>query len=265
MNSHCLIILSMMFPLHSISAQATPCNEGCSLIQTRRRIIAWHVDSNMKHMVPQMHVTSIESSNSEATIDLRSWRGHKNWHHRRRLRNAYMVLIVIGWGTFLPIGVIIARYFKKIPMLSKEWYSFHIIFQSIGYILGTIGWVTGICLGNTSQQFANRTQRILSILVFTFLTVQMLAIFWQPKKEDEFRKWWQIYHRFLGCAVISLIIANIFVGINNQSQAEKLKLVYAVILGGLALIALALEIFRCFTYKILHRSMELNSNMYTCP
>nr|XP_023891998.1 cytochrome b561 and DOMON domain-containing protein At3g25290-like [Quercus suber] len=143
-----------------------------------------------------------------------------------------MILIVIGWGTFLPIGVIIARYFKKIPMLSKEWYSFHIIFQSIGYILGTIGW--------------------------------MLAIFWQPKKEDEFRKWWQIYHRFLGCAVISLIIANIFVGINNQSQAEKLKLVYAVILGGLALIALALEIFRCFTYKILHRSMELNSNMYTC-
>lgn len=93
----------------------------------------------------------------------------------------------------------------------------------------------------------------------------MLAIFWQPKKEDEFRKWWQIYHRFLGCAVISLIIANIFVGINNQSQAEKLKLVYAVILGGLALIALALEIFRCFTYKILHRSMELNSNMDSCP
>lgn len=92
----------------------------------------------------------------------------------------------------------------------------------------------------------------------------MLAIFWQPKKEDEFRKWWQIYHRFLGCAVISLIIANIFVGINKQSQAEKLKLVYAVILGGLALIALALEIFRCFS-RILHRSMELNSNMYIFP
>ena len=89
-----------------------------------------------------------------------------------------MVLIVIGWGTFLPIGVIIARYFKKIPMLSKEWYSFHIIFQSIGYILGTIGWVTGICLGNTSKQFANRTQRILSILVFTFLTVQVSSNFY---------------------------------------------------------------------------------------
>nr|XP_023892007.1 cytochrome b561 and DOMON domain-containing protein At3g25290-like [Quercus suber] len=265
MNSHCLIILSMMFPLHSISGQASSCNEGCSLTHRGRRIIAWPVYSNMKHTVPQMHVSSIEGSNSEATIDLRSWKGHKIQHRRRHLRNAYMILIVIGWGTFLPIGVIIARYFKKIPMLSKEWYSFHIIFQSIGYILGTIGWVTGICLENTSKQFANRIQRILSILVFTFLTVQMLAIFWQPKKEDEFRKWWQIYHRFLGCAVISLIIANIFVGINNQSQAEKLKLVYAVILGGLALIALVLEIFRCFTYKILHRSMELNSNMYTCP
>lgn len=87
MNSHCLIVLSMMFPLHSISGQASSCNEGCSLTHTGRRIIAWPVDSNMKHTVPQMHVTSIESSNSEATIDLRSWRAHKNRHHRRHLRN----------------------------------------------------------------------------------------------------------------------------------------------------------------------------------
>ena len=91
-----------------------------------------------------------------------------------------MVLIIIGWGTILPIGVIIARYFKKFPMLSEEWYSFHIMFQSIGYIVGTIGWITGLCLGNTSKQYANKTQRILSIIVFTFITVQVSPNFSFP-------------------------------------------------------------------------------------
>ena len=91
----------------------------------------------------------------------------------------------------------------------------------------------------------------------------MLAIFWQPKKEDVYRKWWQIYHRLLGYAVISLSVANIFLGINKQSQAEKWKWVYVVLLGCLALIALALEIYRWFKPKILQRSMELISNMYT--
>ena len=36
MNSHCLLILSLMFPLHSISAQASSCNEGCSLTHRKK-------------------------------------------------------------------------------------------------------------------------------------------------------------------------------------------------------------------------------------
>jgi hypothetical protein len=94
MTSHCLIILSMMFPLHYISAQASSCNGGCSheqkgrgiVEQKGRGIVAWKIDSNMEHMVPRIHVTSIESSNSEATIDLKSWRSHRIRHHRH-LRN----------------------------------------------------------------------------------------------------------------------------------------------------------------------------------
>jgi Mg2+ and Co2+ transporter CorA len=44
--------------------------------------------------------------------------------------------------------------------------------------------------------------------------------------------------------LLALIIANILVGIHNQSPAENWIWVYVVILGVLALIALALEIYR---------------------
>jgi hypothetical protein len=82
-------------------------------------------------------------------------------------------LIIIGWGTMLPMGVIIARYFKEFPMTFNEWYQFNIMLQSIGYILGTIGWGIGISLGNTSRQSTYKTQHILSTIVFTFTTIQV--------------------------------------------------------------------------------------------
>lgn len=83
------------------------------------------------------------------------------------------ILIIIGWGTMLPMGVIVARYFKEFPTTCNEWYQLHIMLQSVGYILGTVGWAIGISLGNTSRQSAYKTQRILSTIVFTLTTIQV--------------------------------------------------------------------------------------------
>ncbi|XP_059437015.1 cytochrome b561 and DOMON domain-containing protein At3g25290-like [Corylus avellana] len=258
MTSHCLyILLSMVFPLqYSISAHASSFNGGISLMQ-----VDDHSNINVEDLVPH-----IQSSNSEVTVDLRSRKGHSLWHRQRRhLRNGHEILIIIGWGTMLPMGVIVARYFKEFPMTCNEWYQLHIMLQSVGYILGTIGWAIGISLGNTSRQSAYKTQRILSTIVFTLTTIQMLALFWQPKKGDEYRKWWETCHHCLGYALLVLIVANILVGIQNQSQAENLKWAYVVILGLLALIALALEIYRWVKSKVIRQSVELNSSMYTSP
>jgi hypothetical protein len=88
-NSHCLMLLSMVFPLHSISAQASSCNGGLSLIQTGRGIDAWQVDSNVEDLAPQ-----VQSSNREVTMDLRSRKGHHSmWHRHRHLKNVRSVVI----------------------------------------------------------------------------------------------------------------------------------------------------------------------------
>ncbi|KAB1221757.1 hypothetical protein CJ030_MR2G028592 [Morella rubra] len=255
MTSSCLLLLSVLFPLkYSVSAEATSCNGGLTLGQTGRGIDAGQVGSNVEDMVTPMHATSVQGSNSGGTTDFKSWKGHsrRTWHHRH-LKNVRGALILIGWGTILPVGVMIARYSKTFPTTCKEWPSLHITFQSIGYVVGTIGWGFGIRRGNT------KALRILSIIVFTFTTIQMLAIFWLPKKEHKRRRCWEIYHHSLGYAVIALIIANTLVGITNQGQAEKLKWIYVVILGVLALTALGLETFRW------NKSIRLqqHSNVYT--
>lgn len=88
---------------------------------------------------------------------------------------AHWILSIIGWGTLLPVGVIIARYFRKYPMQWNEWYPFHIMCQSVGYALGTLGWLIGILAAITSpkQLHAANSSRILSIIIFTFTTIQV--------------------------------------------------------------------------------------------
>ena len=94
----------------------------------------------------------------------------------------------------------------------------------------------------------------------------MLAIFWQPRKEDECcRKSWEIFHHFLGYVIIALVIAEIFQGINHQNHATKWKWTYVAILVLLTLTAVSLEIFRWFKSKIIHQTVELTSEMYTSP
>ncbi|XP_062088300.1 cytochrome b561 and DOMON domain-containing protein At5g47530-like [Humulus lupulus] len=203
------------------------------------------------------------NEDTEVTTNLRSWRGQSNLRHPH-LRNAYEILIIIGWGTLLPVGVIIARYFSKFPIQWNEWYSYHIMCQSAGYVFGSLGWLIGILVGHNHEL---KSHQILGIIIFTLTTVQMVAIFWQPKREEEYdhccRKSWEIYHRLMGYVLIGLIIADIFIGIINQNQSTKWKWSYVAILVILALTSVSLEIYRWVKSKIIQQAVELNSEMYT--
>lgn len=72
----------------------------------------------------------------------------------------------------------------------------------------------------------------------------MLAICLQPKREEDHRRWWKIYHQVLGYALIAMIIANIFQGIQNEAHSEKWKWVYVGVLVALGFVGISLEIFR---------------------
>ncbi|BBH00709.1 Auxin-responsive family protein [Prunus dulcis] len=147
------------------------------------------------------------------------------------------VLNIFGWGTLLPIGAIAA----------SEWYSVHITCQSGGYIVGTVGWCSGMFLGNSSKQQSNKTHR-------------MLAMFWRRKGENGFPKYVKICHHLLGYALIALTIANIFEGINNRAHAAKWKWTYVGILCVLGVTALGLEIFK-WIKRAMMREAVMNSNL----
>lgn len=247
MSSHCLVILCLI-----LCVQSSSCSEG-SFVTTVRRTHEWQVSSSVENIKPQRDDhTSLRGTENAETTNLRSWSGQVALRHRRHLRNTHGVLNIIGWGTLLPVGAIVARSFRKFPLKCEEWYKLHVLCQTLGYIIGAVGWSFGMWLGNSSKQYSLRAHRILGIVIFTFATAQMLALYLQPKRENGCRRWWKIYHKILGYLLISMIVANIFQGIDHKEHAEKWKWIYVGILSVLSFSALLLEILR-FVMPRIHR------------
>ncbi|GLU18144.1 hypothetical protein SLE2022_344600 [Rubroshorea leprosula] len=233
MTSFCLIILGLIIPF--LSAVFSN-NDGTSIA----KMVTQDQDSRVETVFEGTEEYQIQKTSP----GLRPWKGQRVLHHPLHLRNMHGILSILGWGFLFPVGVIIARYFKKFPLKCKEWYPLHILCQSSAYILGMVGWGIGIWLGNSSKHYTLRTHRILGIIIFTFGTIQMFPLCMQTKREDLYCRCWEIYHHLMGYALIALIVVNIFEGISHQSHEEKWRWVYVGILGILALISAALEIFR---------------------
>ncbi|KAH9749621.1 cytochrome b561 and DOMON domain-containing protein [Citrus sinensis] len=257
MTSCCLIILTLIFPLFYIIAQASTFGQQLSLMEL--------VASKNNETEHQEHANTCfhRTAENEVTTNLRSGKGQSFSHGRHHARTAHGILNIIGWGILLPIGVIIARYLRRFPIEYDEWHPLHMLCQISGYILGTVGWGIGLWLGNSSKHYTLKTHRILGILVFAFATIQILTSFLQPRRENECSKWWEIFHQSMGYTVVALSIANIFQGIIHQSHAEKWKWLYVAILALLAFLAAALEIFRWIVKSKLQLPIAFhNNNIY---
>lgn len=72
----------------------------------------------------------------------------------------------------------------------------------------------------------------------------MLALRLKPKRKDEYRKFWDMYHHFLGYALLALISVNIFEGIAILKPHQLVwKWAYIGLLGILAIVALGFETY----------------------
>ncbi|KAF8391574.1 hypothetical protein HHK36_023880 [Tetracentron sinense] len=203
----------------------------------------WQVGSHVEDIEPKMHAVTLQNVDSTETIDLISEETQSIWHQRHHLRTVHGILNIVGWGVLLPIGVIIARYFRNFPVKYSRWYHFHIFCQVWAFTLGSTGWFMGMWLGRHSKFYEFRTHRILGIIIFTFSTLQMLAFLLKPEKKDESRQYWDIYHHFLGYSLIVVIIVNVFDGISILQPSQNWKWSYVGILVLLASIVLVLEVF----------------------
>ncbi|CAJ1941396.1 unnamed protein product [Sphenostylis stenocarpa] len=229
MTLSCLIILLGLFiPFHPIHAQFSSCNE----LSHVKKIIFFEFDTKInENYKDEGHILTRES--------------------QRHFQNVYGILILIGWGTLLPIGVMTARYMRHFPPFVDVWFKCHIVCQTLGYILGTVGWSIWLYLGMSSKLLVSKTQSILSIIAFTFINLQMLGTVVRLQKEVWYCKCWNICHHLLGYAIIGIVIVNIFAVL----QAETLKRVYVGILVVFSVVVVPLEIYRCKFKILLHVAM----------
>ncbi|KDP39167.1 hypothetical protein JCGZ_00924 [Jatropha curcas] len=211
----------------------------------------WQVGFDIEGDNPKKHPTILQNVDSTETINLETGFGHHVGRGRHHLRMVHGILNILGWGTFLPAGVIIARYFKYPLERFQNWqFCLHVSCQVTGYILGTSGWVVGLCLGNLSKFYEFKIHRIYAMLIFAFTTLQMLAIRLRPKRIDEYRKYWNMYHHLLGYGLLAVISINIFHGIDILKPKDNAwKWGYIGILIAFAIIVAILEIYSWTKFK----------------
>ncbi|KAH6764385.1 hypothetical protein C2S52_013333, partial [Perilla frutescens var. hirtella] len=205
--------------------------------------VVWQIGEGVAGNQLLMHPRSLQSFDSTAVLDLQSTQLITHAHKRRYLRTAHGVVNMVGWGTLLPSGVIVARYTRIFPKPCRWWYDVHVSCQSAGYIIGSGGWALGIWLGKTSTYYKFNIHNTLGFIIFIFTSIQMLAWRLRPIPSDEYRAFWNMYHHFLGYAILALISLNIFLGIKILEPDHVWKWAYIGVLGGLGMLVLAFELF----------------------
>ncbi|KAK2353635.1 cytochrome b561 and DOMON domain-containing protein [Trifolium repens] len=154
------------------------------------------------------------------------------------LKRSHGVLNILGWGMFIIMGAIVARYFKD---WDPFWFNFHASVQSLGFILGLIGVISGLILNNQLHVNFN-LHKALGIIILVLACLQVMAFVARPKKESKVRKHWNLYHHNIGRIVIILAIANIFYGIHLGKEGSEWVVAYGVVLAILLSIAVIFEI-----------------------
>lgn len=71
----------------------------------------------------------------------------------------------------------------------------------------------------------------------------MLALRLRPSPTDDYRKYWDMYHHFLGYALLAAISVNIFNGITILKPNKSWLWEYIGVLAVFAIIAIGMEIF----------------------
>ncbi|KAK9226321.1 hypothetical protein WN943_011368 [Citrus x changshan-huyou] len=145
---------------------------------------------------------------------------------------------VTGWGILMIIGAILARYFKQWDPI---WFYSHTLVQSLGFVLGVAGVISGLVLENKLGADVS-THKGLGIFILVLGCLQVMAFLARPNKESKVRKYWNWYHQNMGRILIIFAIANIFYGIHLGEKGKGWNAGYGITIAILFLIAIVLEI-----------------------
>ncbi|XP_009600152.1 cytochrome b561 and DOMON domain-containing protein At3g07570-like [Nicotiana tomentosiformis] len=154
------------------------------------------------------------------------------------LRRSHGLLNMFGWAIFMPIGVMVARYLRQYDPI---WFYSHTTIQSLGFILGFVGVISGLVLNNRLQNNVNRHKGI-GIFILVLGCLQVIALLARPEKSSKVRKYWNWYHYTTGRVLIMLATVNVFYGIHLGDAGSSWKAGFAVVLVILFITAAIFEI-----------------------
>jgi len=159
-----------------------------------------------------------------------------------RLRKSHGLLNMLGWGILMIIGAIVARHLRHMDPL---WFYCHISIQSLGFLLGLSGVITGLILNNKLDSDVS-IHKSLGILILVLGCLQVMAILARPNKESKVRKYWNWYHYTVGRILIIFAISNVFYGIHLGEKGTGWRAGYAVAISFLFLIAIIIVVVIIF-------------------
>ncbi|KAL5729749.1 hypothetical protein ACHQM5_002652 [Ranunculus cassubicifolius] len=214
------------------------------LVPNRTRInLVWNRGLYVQGYSPTIHPTTANDLSSVTTVDLLSGvaSGHNN--NMETMKLVHGVFNALSWGLLLPIGVVIARYFRHIQAAGVAWFYAHAGVQLIGFLLGTVGFAIGIRLGDLSPGVTYGIHRNLGVAAFCLGSLQTLALLFRPKTTHKFRKYWKSYHHFVGYACVVLGVVNVFQGFEVMGiTTSYAKLAYCLALSTTIGVCIALEV-----------------------
>ncbi|KAJ3708207.1 hypothetical protein LUZ61_011912 [Rhynchospora tenuis] len=148
------------------------------------------------------------------------------------------LLVTLGWGILMPIGIMMARYFKK---YDPFWFYAHISIQGIGFVLGLVGIIIGFSLDDDDVNNID-VHKAIGIIILVFGALQVKAFFIRPVKTSKIRRYWNWYHHNIGRAAVILGIANIFLGLNIADESTGWSVGYGIFLAIWGLSCIFLEV-----------------------
>lgn len=89
------------------------------------------------------------------------------------LKRSHGLLNILGWGILIIMGAIVARYFKE---WDPFWFYFHASVQSLGFVLGIVGVISGFVLNNQLHTDVS-LHKALGIIIFVLGCLQVFIYF----------------------------------------------------------------------------------------
>jgi len=158
----------------------------------------------------------------------------------RDMQIAHGSLMLASWGFLLPLGAMIAKFFKHRP--NGSWYNIHRTCQVVGLIFAVIGWI--IALRNfdvfADIGYNNYRHGVCGMATMVLGLLQPLNALIRPHAplEGETRTTtrfiWEIIHKGFGYSTLLLAVATIILGttvLPNENDQTAFQISYGILVA----------------------------------